>query len=71
MLDRPWSNKWWGILFIFFGIIITANILKNNLGKEISEPTQIPKKPDLKILIEIENRYNEYHKKIERILSRY
>jgi len=65
MIDRPWYKKWWGILFIFLVIIITANIFKSNPGKEISEQTQILQKPDLKNLIEIENRYNEYQKKLK------
>lgn len=69
MIEKPWYKKWWGILFILFGLGILANIATQQQS-QVTQPTnkaeQKPKKTDTEILVEIENRMNEYQKKLKR-----
>lgn len=68
MIEKPWYKKWWGILFILIGLGILANIAtqqQSQVTQPIKKAEQSPKKTDTEILLEIENRMNEYQKKLK------
>ena len=68
MIEKPWYKKWWGILFILIGLGILTDITtqqQSQITNSTNSAEQKPKKTDAEILVEIENRLNEYQNKLK------
>ncbi|MDD5154305.1 MAG: hypothetical protein PHR03_06530 [Desulfovibrionales bacterium] len=72
MIEKPWYKKWWGVLFIIFGVLTLINIVtqqsqekSRRSATQAPQVQQTPKRTDSEILAEIENRLNEYQRKLK------